>query len=168
IIEEGLNGLKTNIDSPDKKGKNGLTFLYPCLESQKPIDIIILQLGKNNLKSKYNASSKSVAKGIEECIKVIQKEGKTRYGKIPKIILIPVLPIIEKINMHAGRMENAFVGANKKSISLLPLYKEIAHNYKIEFIDITKFVKVSGIDGVHMTANSHRVIGTKIAELIIN
>ena len=50
IIEEGLNGRTTNIDYPDVKGRSGTSYLNPCLYSHAPLDLVIIQLGVNDLK----------------------------------------------------------------------------------------------------------------------
>ena len=44
IIEEGLNGRCTVWDTPTDKGRNGLTYLYPCLISHAPVDLVIIML----------------------------------------------------------------------------------------------------------------------------
>ena len=48
IIEEGLNGRTTNIDYKDIPGRNGKTYLLPCLYSHAPLDLVILWLGFND------------------------------------------------------------------------------------------------------------------------
>ena len=48
IIEEGLGGRTTVIDDPKREGRNGKTYLRPCLETHSPIDVITLMLGTND------------------------------------------------------------------------------------------------------------------------
>ena len=50
VIEEGCNGRTTIHDDPIDGWKNGLDYLKPCLNSHKPIDIVIMMLGSNDLK----------------------------------------------------------------------------------------------------------------------
>ena len=45
VIEEGCNGRTTVFDDPIEGWKNGLGYLKPCLNSHKPVDIVILMLG---------------------------------------------------------------------------------------------------------------------------
>ena len=40
VIEEGLNGRTTRWDDPIELGRNGLTYLRPCVESHNPIDLM--------------------------------------------------------------------------------------------------------------------------------
>ena len=56
IIEEGLNGRTTVWDDPIEGFKNGSLQLPPCLESQKPLDLVVLMLGTNDLKARFFGS----------------------------------------------------------------------------------------------------------------
>ena len=60
IIEEGLNSrtLTSNDTRPGKEGKNGYEYLIPCLDTHDPIDLVILMLGTNELKTTYNKSAR--------------------------------------------------------------------------------------------------------------
>ncbi len=49
VIEEGQNGRTTVWDDPIEANKNGATYLLPCLESHKPLDLLIIKLGTNDL-----------------------------------------------------------------------------------------------------------------------
>ena len=49
IIEEGLNARTTVYPHPRSIGRNGRDFLVPCLISQKPLDLVVLMLGTNDL-----------------------------------------------------------------------------------------------------------------------
>ena len=42
IIEEGQNGRTIATDDPTKGFKNGLTYVIPCVESHKPLDLMII------------------------------------------------------------------------------------------------------------------------------
>ncbi len=46
IIEEGLNGRTTVWDDPlEGNMRSGLTYLYPCLETHCPVDLVISDAG---------------------------------------------------------------------------------------------------------------------------
>ncbi len=57
VIEEGCNGRTTIHDDPIDGWKNGLDYLKPCLNSHKPIDIVILMLGSNDLKITFHLTA---------------------------------------------------------------------------------------------------------------
>ena len=57
VIEEGCNGRTTIHDDPIDGWKNGLDYLKPCLNSHKPVDIVILMLGSNDLKETFHLTA---------------------------------------------------------------------------------------------------------------
>ena len=72
IIEEGLDARTTNIDDPRPGfvGKNGKTYLVPCLDSHKPINLVIFMLGTPDLKALFNRSCEQITSGMEDLIKL--------------------------------------------------------------------------------------------------
>ena len=63
VIEEGLNGRTTIWDDPYLDGRNGRTYLLPCLRSHAPVDVLVLMLGTNDLKSIFGRSAAEIAAG---------------------------------------------------------------------------------------------------------
>ena len=45
VIEEGCGGRTTVYDTDVDHYVNGRAYLYPCLESHQPLDLIVLMLG---------------------------------------------------------------------------------------------------------------------------
>jgi len=64
VIEEGLNGRTTVWDDPIEGHKNGQTYLVPCLASHKPIDLVVLMLGTNDLKMRFSVPADDIARGV--------------------------------------------------------------------------------------------------------
>ena len=50
VLEEGMNGRTTVFDNPMSPGRNGSAYLLTCLETHKPLDLVILMLGTNDLR----------------------------------------------------------------------------------------------------------------------
>lgn len=166
VVEEGLNGRTTNRESPDKAGKNGAAYLFSCLESHNPLDLIILSLGKNDMKSKYKATPETIGIGVEECLQIIYKEGRTISKKVPKIIIISPAIIEEKERLRFGKKVVDFLGANKKSARLGKIYSGIAKKHDVGFLNLDKYVKNSELDGVHLDEKSNRKIAEITSQMI--
>ena len=158
VIEEGLNGRTTIRESNKKEGKNGIKYLFPCLESHKPLHMVILALGTNDLKARYAASAEDIADGIKQLIEVIKLEGKNRNGNTPQILLIAP-STIEEINEDLN-------GGKEKSKQFGRLYKAIANENKLLFLDLAKKVKVSEKDGVHFDTSQHQIIAKEVAQIV--
>ncbi|MEN3943435.1 GDSL family lipase [Prosthecobacter sp. SYSU 5D2] len=63
IIEEDQNGRTAVRDDPLNIARKGKYYLPACLESHKPIDLVILMLGTNDLKTLFNLPPSDIAAG---------------------------------------------------------------------------------------------------------
>ena len=52
--------------------KNGLDYLKPCLNSHKPVDIVILMLGSNDLKETFHVTADAHRVLAEKLFEIIQ------------------------------------------------------------------------------------------------
>ena len=93
VIEEGCNGRTTVFDDPYEPWKNGKRYLPACLNSHKPVDIVVLMLGSNDLKMEFHASAQDIARGAEELVCMIKEFMTEKQGFYPDVILMapPVL-----------------------------------------------------------------------------
>ncbi len=57
VIPEGLNGRTTSFEDELRPGRNGATYLDPCLHSHGPIDLVVLMLGTNDLKIRFSGNT---------------------------------------------------------------------------------------------------------------
>ena len=60
VIEEGLNGRTTDVDYEDCPGCNGRLYFVPCLLSHRPLDVVVVMLGGNDLKPCFDRSPEAV------------------------------------------------------------------------------------------------------------
>ena len=89
VIEEGCNGRTTIYDDPIDGWKNGLNYFKPCLHSHKPVDIVVMMLGTNDLKSVFGLSAQQIAEGAGVLVNTIQTFTLEKYGNQPKQDEIP-------------------------------------------------------------------------------
>ncbi len=66
LIEEGLNGRTTDLDYSNRYGRNGRSYLIPCLDSHAPLDYVILNLGANDTKIEFARSPENICAAIQE------------------------------------------------------------------------------------------------------
>ena len=91
IIEEGLNSrtLISNDPRPGKEGKSGYDYLIPCLDSQDPIDLVVLMLGTNELKYTNNKTPEEIGEILEEkFVKTILNRKSQISNNYPKLLLV--------------------------------------------------------------------------------
>jgi lysophospholipase L1-like esterase len=88
ILEEGQNGRTTVHDDPLNIARNGRDYLPACLESHKPIDIVVLMLGTNDLKSLYNLPAGEIANGVGILARMILSSTAGPDNSAPKLLII--------------------------------------------------------------------------------
>jgi lysophospholipase L1-like esterase len=169
IVEEGLNSRTTNLEYPFPPDRNGKTYLPPCLYSHAPIDLVILALGGNDLKASFNREPLDIQEGLIELIDIIQSSA---YGKdmlkAPQILIIPVsIPhsLVESSMDENGIIQ--FKGAIDKAKTLIGLYAETAVKKQCHFIDTTKSINPSSIDGLHLNKTAHKKLAKMLHQKII-
>ena len=96
VIEEGLSGRTCVYDDPDMDSVNLLPVLHVLLNSHEPLDLLILMLGTNDSKVKFNTDARKIAKGMH----ILLEEAKSVpcWGKNgPKILIVAPVPIEEGV-----------------------------------------------------------------------
>lgn len=155
VIEEGLNSrtLTSNDLRPGKVGKNGYDYLIPCLDTHDPIDLVVLMLGTNELRKGYHNTAAEIGEMLEEYFvkTILNRKSKCR-DTYPKLLIIAPPPVNEDANYC--REEHLYEGASKKSEELDTIYEEIADKYNCYFLSTRELD--TGVDGVHITKESHK------------
>ena len=113
VIEEGLPGRTTVSDDPvEGIEKNGRTYLVPCLGSHKPLDTVVLMLGTNDLKARFNKSAWEIAAGVGKLVDIVKTTPEVgRGGRLPDILVVCPPPTRDHLPGYA----EMFAGAPPKS-----------------------------------------------------
>ena len=92
VIEEGLSGRTCVYDDPDMDSVNLLPVLHALLNSHEPLDLLILMLGTNDSKVKFNTDARKIAKGMQ----ILLEEAKSVpcWGKNGPKILSSLLTVL--------------------------------------------------------------------------
>lgn len=153
VIEEGLGGRTTVWDDPVEEHKNGKKYLLPCLDSHKPLDLVILMLGTNDLKCRFGVSPFDIGTSMENLVKTILKSDAGIDFQPPKILLVTPVPI------HSVGRENdldqMIPDMERRSKALGFYYHDIAKRYSIYYMDPAGQVEVNEMDGIHYTEKGH-------------
>jgi lysophospholipase L1-like esterase len=162
IVEEGMNGRTTVWDDPVDGLMSGVSYLKPCLLSQKPLNIVLLMLGTNDLKDRFCVSAAEIAKSAGRLVQMIQASDAGVEGKAPEVILMAPPPTEKGID-GLGLRQNGY----EKSRAFAACYSQIADELGCEFFDVGSVIESSPVDGVHFSAQSHRVLGQEMAKLLL-
>jgi lysophospholipase L1-like esterase len=163
VVEEGLNGRTTIWDDPYLDGRNGRAYLLPCLRSHAPVDVLVLMLGTNDLKSIFGRSAAEIAAGAGAMVDQALLSGTGPDGGRPRVLLVAP-PLL------GGRTATSelwgFGEARARSQQFAALYRTVAELRAVAFLDAGPVAAVDPADGVHLTAAGHAALGLAIAEAV--
>lgn len=166
VIEEGLNSrtILSNDPRPGLEGRSGYDYLLPCLDSHDPIDLIIVMLGTNEVKVRYNKTAEEIGDMLENYI--IKSIKKRKLYNSPNLKILIITPV--KVN---GKLASAgFEGkyddtSEQKSVQLEKYFFEIAKRNDCAYLSALDLE--TGIDGVHLTEKGHKDLAEKIYNKIM-
>ena len=166
VVEEGLGGRTTVLDDPiDGVHKNGLRGLPIALESHRPIDLVVLMLGTNDLKVRFAMTAIDIARANAALVERIR--GSVANGPDgtsgPNVLLVAPPHVLE-----VGQQVEIRAGAAAKAERFGTLFADVARTWGIPFLDAGSIVAPSPIDGVHFEAPEHLKLGNAIADAILS
>lgn len=166
VIEEGLSSRTTDLDYAKKPGRNGLTYLEPCLDSHAPIDTVILMLGTNDLKTEFNRSVEEIAQATQGLVELIQNKAAKYNGTPAKVLLVSPILIDGGAPRHKEWYSDYYDASSlKKSKELAAQLERIEHTTGCQFVDAAQVAR-AGQDGIHFDKASHGTLGELLASKI--
>jgi lysophospholipase L1-like esterase len=168
VIEEGLNGRTTVLDDPiEGLHKNGRRYLLACLESQAPLDLLILMLGTNDLKQRYALPASDIAEGAGQLVTIARQSRTGPEDTAPRILLVSPIAIgaeLTRPGLESGRLGQMFGQDSRRRSLLLPAwFREIARQQECAFFDAAEVAEASPLDAVHLDAPGHLALGRALA-----
>ena len=165
IIEEGLNGRTTVFDDPMDPYKRGKDMIVPILQTHDPVDLLVIMLGTNDLKKRFNVPSSDIAEGVSILCDMAIKEPQLFSDDAPEILLIAPAPLTVEAG---GVFTECFEGGLEKSKRLGKLYKEVAEERNLYFLDAGQLFEADPEDGVHLSEEAHETLAEEVGNLIIS
>lgn len=154
IIEGGCNNRTAFVDNPAGAEQTGYKIL-PEYFTKDYFDIVVLAIGINDLQLFFRPTLEEFEQGMEKLIKITKDLS-------PNAKIILVCPSkLDLAGIKSGVFSFQFDEISvEKSYHLPQIYKKLAEKHACKFVDLNEIVKVSPLDGLHFSAESHK----KIAE----
>ena len=165
----GEDGRTTVFEDPWKTCRCGKENLDYELQNHKPLDLIVVMLGTNDLKF---VSAERSARGIETIVTVILSSNERFMITGPifpngvKMLLISPIIVGKSNNPEIDIMPQG----HEESKKFGELYRAVAEKYGVYFMDAAEFAEPSTVDSLHSTKEGHQAIADvmtrKIREII--
>ena len=160
VIEEAQNGRTTMWDDPcEPVDKNGLRHLPIVLESQAPIDLVIVKLGINDLKNHFNLNAQAIAHSCGVLIdRVLESQAGPDFAA-PKALLIAPAQVSEG-HCPFGHL---FDDGAAKSAGFKTAYAEVAAERGVPFVNAGAHASCPVPDTIHIDEAGCERLGKAVA-----
>ncbi len=169
VVECGINGRTAAHDEPFRHCRNGAKGIgYSLLESS-PLDLLILNLGTNDLK--YEDNPAAIGRGMRLLMRTAHHSGLLntfdtsvfRNGK-ERILLMAPIPLGKELDTRFP--DSILRGKYELSARFAEIYEPIAKSFGAEFMDSAQYAEPSEADCIHMDAESHRRLAEAVCQKV--
>jgi len=162
VHEEGLNGRMTGWDDPHTPDRNALKQIEAVLETHRPLDMIVVMLGTNDLKRFMGLEAVDCALALDVLIERIEAARCGSSGGRPALLVVSPPHVVETPTPFGRK----FDGAIPKSHAFAAAYAEIAAQRNCLFLDAAPVARTSARDGIHLEKEAHRQLAEAVAGIV--
>jgi lysophospholipase L1-like esterase len=156
VIAEGLNGRTASRDDPIWEGRNGATYLLPCLRTHMPLDLVVIYLGTNDVGMRYSLRAEDVAECVGRLVRIVRTSEAGPDGSAPELLVVCPPPF--------GRMEPQYELEVEKSRELGPAFAVTCTELGCELLDLNGVAAYSDLDGYHLDADGCAAVAGAVEE----
>lgn len=154
-------------------GASGLQGIASCFlcplgqeagpyEANSPLALVVLMLGTNDFQSMHDHNAWHSAQGIAALVSAIRQAPIEPGKPVPEILVVVPPPI----RTPRGPIAPKFMGAEVKCVGLADAYKQVCVELGCACFDAGTVTTSSNVDGVHLDAWQHAMLGLAIAEIV--
>lgn len=167
IFEEGQNGRTIANDDPWEGGtKCGMDYVLPMLETKRP-DLLIIMLGTNDLKIKFNLPAGDIAGSLMTMLTKIRGYCEN-YISCPDMKILVIAPPAMSEPFEESYFAEFFssTGSVKRSRELAKWYKLVAEQFKCDFLNTTDQIEAGKADHLHLDPEGHKKLAMLVKDKI--
>jgi lysophospholipase L1-like esterase len=143
VIAEGLNGRTAAVESPVEDGRNGVPYFLPCLRSHKPVDLVVISLGTNDVNF---LNDELVARSVGRLVKMARASETGPGGGAPEVLVVCPPPIGER--------------------RLGPWYAEVCGELDCALLDLDGIAAYTDEDVEHFDEAGHAAVAIAVEERV--
>lgn len=167
IYECGLCGRTTVYEEEGYAYRDGSRLLPATLDICDPLDLVIIMLGSNDVKTAFNQTPEQITSGMETLINQIKAFpfGPETKNGMPKVLIVSPAPLRDTVfPSDMGYMYDEH--SIEKSKRLAPLYEELSKRYGFDFFDAGSVISTSDEDGLHLSSEAHRALALGLSKAV--
>ena len=158
VLEDGVCGRTTCPFEPQMPRRDGYAMLQQALRAQAPLDLVILMLGTNDLKTAFAPDASAIAQRIGALLKLTQQSG---------IKALLVSPIYLGAQVYEEEFDPQFsVLSFEESKRLGNFYRQQAQDYGALYLDAASVARPSIIDQEHLDEEGHAALAEALFSLV--
>jgi len=164
VIAEGLNGRTTAFDDHlAGADRNGARVLPTLLDSHKPLDLVIIMLGTNDLKVYINGTAFGAAMGVKRLVQIVRQHPYDPGQPVPQVIMVapPLTVATDHADLHA-----MFAPRADEARLFHAYYSRVAGELGVGYFNAATVAVADPRDGVHLDPANTRAIGEGLAPLV--
>jgi hypothetical protein len=168
VEEKGLNGRSLGTYAPRGDSANGREYLASLSGTGGPYEIFILFLGVNDLLQDTELSADALGKELEELISEIYRidasfgeEFRRKGFSKPEIIVLSPVPAGDDYTY-----EFPFGGLRDRIRRTTAAMEGACRRTGAVFVDTSHIIEASYVDGVHLDARSHVLLGSYLCDFL--
>lgn len=166
IIEAGLNGRTTAYSDGYDGWSSGSKALPMVLKTHDPLDLVVLMLGTNDLKTRLGLTLDDVVKGMRRLVNIVHSPGLWNLRQAPRVLVVAPMHLNGETLLHSP-FGDVF-GARSVDLSrrLSAAFEALCAAEKCCFFDAGQLGPVTSSDGVHMSPADHRRLAEMLAHIV--
>lgn len=159
-----MGGRTTVFDDPLEPNRCGRQFLPVALQSHRPLDLVIINLGTNDCKVFFKANERIIAKALEQLVALIRTYPYGEGYPIPRILVVS--PIHIGVQIETAPFVSYDASSSTLSRKLAPAIKKMADEQGVYFLDASQAAQPSEIDQLHMDREGHLALAHALYPMI--
>jgi len=119
-------------------------------------------LGTNDFQSVHQNAAWQSSQGVAALVRAIRRAPIEPGMPVPRVLVVAP----PSIRTPAGEMAQKFAGGGEKCAGVGEAYRRVAAELDCAFFDAGQVIHTSEVDGVHLDADQHEVLGRELAPLV--
>lgn len=164
VIEEGLGGRVTVMEDFLEPNKNGRTHLPVSLRTHRPLDLVIIMLGTNDMKHRFNLMPRDIAQGVAELGRLVETYDYGEGYPVPKVMIVSPVELGEDVEHSVfGGFSNDAVESSRQ---LHIWYEKEAKAHGWYYLNAAEYAHPSKKDRLHMEHADHVALADALEKKI--